>query len=148
MKNLNETEEQLSQIEEMGGVRELGCVGVDSGQLLITDPCYIDGHWEKEKFEGNSGDYFNYSYLGCCNQTLKSGGGEIFGLNREGLGYSGGHLSDISLGTVFSTGHGDGCYPVYGKTNDHGRIMGVLIDFGMNEEEGFLDEDEVEEMLS
>jgi len=28
----------------------LGVVGVDSGQLLITDPCYIDGHWKKENF--------------------------------------------------------------------------------------------------
>ena len=26
----------------------LGHVGVDSGQLLITDPCYIDSSWEKE----------------------------------------------------------------------------------------------------
>ena len=29
----------------------LGAVGVDSGQLLITDPCYIDKEWLDEPFE-------------------------------------------------------------------------------------------------
>lgn len=24
----------------------IGCVGVDSGQLMIIDPCYIDSNWE------------------------------------------------------------------------------------------------------
>mgnify|MGYP001600951479 CR=1 FL=1 len=28
----------------------LGYVGVDSGQLLIADPCYIDSEWKKEDF--------------------------------------------------------------------------------------------------
>jgi hypothetical protein len=27
----------------------LGHVGVDSGQLMIIDPCYIDGFWEKNE---------------------------------------------------------------------------------------------------
>lgn len=29
----------------------IGFVGVDSGQLLLCDPCYIDSEWEKEEFE-------------------------------------------------------------------------------------------------
>lgn len=29
----------------------IGHVGVDSGQLLLCDPCYIDSEWEKEDFE-------------------------------------------------------------------------------------------------
>ena len=28
----------------------IGYVGVDSGQLLLCDPCYIDSQWEKEDF--------------------------------------------------------------------------------------------------
>jgi hypothetical protein len=28
----------------------IGHVGVDSGQLLLCDPCYIDSQWEKEEF--------------------------------------------------------------------------------------------------
>lgn len=31
-------------------VEFLGAVGVDSGQLMITDPCYIDGLWQAEQF--------------------------------------------------------------------------------------------------
>jgi hypothetical protein len=31
-------------------VEYLGIVGVDSGQLMITDPCYIDGQWLDEPF--------------------------------------------------------------------------------------------------
>ena len=159
MKNLKHVEEKLPKIEEMGGVIELGCVGVDSGQLIVTDPCYIDELWEKEDFERDElgipqdekrKDYFNYSRVGCHNQNRKNSGGELFGLNRtkERDGDKEYDYSHISLGTTFSTGYGDGCYPVYGKSNDDGRIMGVFIDFGMNEEEGFLDIDEVEEMLS
>jgi len=29
----------------------LGHVAVDSGQLLITDPCYIDSEWKKKDFK-------------------------------------------------------------------------------------------------
>lgn len=29
----------------------MGEVGVDSGQLMITDPCYIDSEWQVEEFE-------------------------------------------------------------------------------------------------
>lgn len=29
----------------------IGYVGVDSGQLLLCDPCYIDSEWEKEDFQ-------------------------------------------------------------------------------------------------
>jgi hypothetical protein len=29
----------------------IGYVGVDSGQLIICDPCYIDDQWQREEFE-------------------------------------------------------------------------------------------------
>lgn len=32
-------------------IRLIGHVGVDSGQLLLCDPCYIDSEWQKEPFE-------------------------------------------------------------------------------------------------
>ena len=32
-------------------IEEMGVVAVDSGQLMITDPCYIDSEWKKEEFE-------------------------------------------------------------------------------------------------
>jgi hypothetical protein len=33
------------------GSKLIGHVGVDSGQLLLCDPCYIDSQWVKEEFE-------------------------------------------------------------------------------------------------
>lgn len=41
----------------------LGAVGVDSGQLLITDPCYIDPEWLDEPFE--SGDTYRDTKTGA-----------------------------------------------------------------------------------
>lgn len=32
-------------------MRLIGHVAVDSGQLMLCDPCYIDSEWEKEDFE-------------------------------------------------------------------------------------------------
>lgn len=34
-------------------VVHLGNVGVDSGQLMITDPCYIDSDWEQEPYQSD-----------------------------------------------------------------------------------------------
>ena len=47
---VNELEQEGS---DLAGWVELGAVGVDSGQLLITDPCYIDTEWVKEDFIPN-----------------------------------------------------------------------------------------------
>ncbi|WP_417609215.1 hypothetical protein [Owenweeksia hongkongensis] len=32
-------------------IEEMGLVAVDSGQLMITDPCYVDSEWQIEEFE-------------------------------------------------------------------------------------------------
>ncbi|MFT7222531.1 MAG: hypothetical protein ACI82Z_000054 [Cellvibrionaceae bacterium] len=32
-------------------IEEMGMVAVDSGQLMITDPCYIHSEWQKDDFE-------------------------------------------------------------------------------------------------
>jgi len=45
--NKDEDDEQVVEI----AVEHLGNVGVDSGQLLITDPCYIDGEWQDEPYQ-------------------------------------------------------------------------------------------------
>lgn len=42
-------ESQEARVVEMEVVY-LGVVGVDSGQLMITDPCYLDGQWLDEPF--------------------------------------------------------------------------------------------------
>ena len=40
------------------GTKLIGHVGVDSGQLLLYDPCYIDSQWVKEDFE----DFRSYQH--------------------------------------------------------------------------------------
>ncbi len=32
-------------------IEEMGMVAVDSGQLMITDPCYINSEWQEDEFE-------------------------------------------------------------------------------------------------
>jgi hypothetical protein len=92
----------------------VGSFSVDSGQAMVGDPCYLD-KWqtnEGEPFEldGKEGDY---SYLGACATTVSSNAGEL----------------GIGSAIVFSTGYGDGYYPVYVKYNEDGRVVKVVIDF-------------------
>ena len=106
----------------------LGEVGVDSGQLLITDPCYIDSEWKDEPYiaarlsgvEGAEDIFpvdgpYAYTYKGACHATLSNGHGE--------LAFRKGHNG---AGVAFATAWGDGMYPVYGERHD-GRIVRVYI---------------------
>ena len=42
----------------------IGHVGVDSGQLLLCDPCYIDSQWVEEDFE----DFRSYQHKDTGNE--------------------------------------------------------------------------------
>ena len=143
---------------------KIGTAGVDSGQLMVTDPCYFEdfktnlsfedirkyrnkktkkvlqygkdfsnyeetireynktmnelnasGEWE-ELPHPHSRDR-SYSYRGSCMATLNGHGGEL----------------ERGRGVVFSTGIGDGSYPVYayiGEIDGWGeRVLKVEIDF-------------------
>jgi hypothetical protein len=89
---------------------------------MVGDPCYLD-NWDTNKndewnLEGKVGEY---SYQGASATTIEGNYGEI------------GNSSAV----VFSTGYGDGIYPVYVKMNSDGRVSMVVIDF-----EGDLEDDE------
>lgn len=95
----------------------IGRFSVDSGQAMVGDPCYLDEYetWngaaeQFEEYQNKSGDY---SYLGACHATLTNSHGEL-GNGRA---------------VAFSTGYGDGYYPVYAVKNDDGRIAQIVIDF-------------------
>ena len=106
-------------------VAYIGEVGVDSGQLMITDPCYIDQEWRQEPYalvrnlEHNDDASYNYSYNGACNATLNGGG-------HGQLAYVKGHAG---AGVAFQTAWGDGGYPVYAEKHD-GRIVRVYVNVG------------------
>lgn len=100
-----------------------GSIAVDSGQAMVGDPCYLDG-WEPwangEPFDHES-KAGQYGYLGACGVTLKEGYGQLGSADA----------------VVFSTGYGDGLYPVYVQLNSDGRVSKVVINF-----EDEVDEDE------
>jgi hypothetical protein len=92
-----------------------GSIAVDSGQAMVGDPCYLD-KWENWTdgtpfdHEAKAGEY---GYLGACGVTLKDGYGQL----------------GSAEAVAFTTGYGDGLYPVYVKLNDDGRVGMVVIDF-------------------
>jgi hypothetical protein len=146
----------------------LGHVNVDSGQLMVTDPCYLT-NFENNAFKPTRKyvskadpleiiewpqDFYNYeediikpydknmntlikkglfvkledeeladtsySYNGSCSVTCYS-------LNQ------GGELGN-GRGVSFSSGYGDGSYPVYAHYEDN-RIKKIEIEFFTDEED-------------
>ena len=99
-----------------------GSFGVDSGQAMVGDPCYLD-NWDTNKNEewNLEGKENEYSYYGASATTLANSYGEL----------------GIGTAVVFNTGYGDGLYPVYVQLNEDGRVSKVVIDF-----EGDLDEED------
>ena len=101
--------------------KKIGHVGVDSGQLLITDPCYINSNWEKPELEE---DVFPYSYEGACDATESA--------------WLGNQLS-FGAGVAFRSGYGDGQYDVYATYYDDKdwgrRIVKIEIMMGMTDDQ-------------
>jgi len=108
----------------------IGYVGVDSGQMMLVDPCYIDSSWEKSEIVGSFPDHKGeFNYNGACNASLSEDMAGIIG---------------HELGIVCSTGWGDGCYPVY-VTYEGNRVSEMRIVFMADEEESVnTDEDDCE----
>jgi hypothetical protein len=97
----------------------VGSVGVDSGQLLFSDPCYVLDH-ESEGWQANiGGRHPNYDDVLNAYKTFSEPFVEPWG-NEAAL--------------VVGTLNGDGCYPVYVRYVD-GRAAQVVIDF-----EGLIDD--------
>jgi hypothetical protein len=105
----------------ISGLTYIGSFTVDSGQAIVGDPCYLD-EWktwdsDKQNFEDHAKHKGEYGYLGASNATLVEGYGSL------GLGSA----------VAFSTGYGDGIYPVYAEL-DGTRVLKIIIDFDNDEE--------------
>ena len=86
----------------------VGHIGVDSGQMMLGDPCYFD-EWGGGEFTSAGEDAppnGAFDYDGACRATT---GGHKAGLLGNGLA------------AVCSTGFGDGTYPVYVEVSDQGQ---------------------------
>lgn len=115
---------------------KLGHVGVDSGQIILVDPCYVD--------KG-----FDYDEV-CTSHTVgstKADPTDMFGGRPFHNGFGGEVLGIPGGAVVTSTGFGDGVYPVYAEVEDFGdwgnRVTKVYIDFNPADEDD--DEDFEEE---
>lgn len=97
----------------------LGHVGVDSGHLLVCDPAYIDSEWIKEELE------FNDDARGSIAPAKSNFSYAATVQDKHQLNYKLGHAG---VGITFSSGYGDGVYPVYGYFNKEDRCMKVEID--------------------
>lgn len=141
--------------------KKIGEIGVDSGQAMICDPCYVDSEWKSREYGVErlyhvvggpdidmAGRRFDevlpevgmtmneaveqgkvvglphkrtheFSYDGVCRETQSE---DLAGQLNYALGHAG-------AGVAFSTGWGDGVYPVYATYNAEGRIVKVEVLF-------------------
>lgn len=88
----------------------IGYCGVDSGQIMIVDPCYALKKMTEEEAEAK--------YKACCDVTLsKEENGEVL-------------LSGIAgFGVVTGSFGGDGNYPVYANYGKDGLVKSLTIKF-------------------
>jgi hypothetical protein len=137
---------------------KIGEVDVESGQVLLIDPCYIKGHWKNAPFQDNRG----YRHIES-GQELRIGvdftsheeqvlglGKSVNDLYREGalelihdqpgdeLNYQNCCLTTRqperggnvgSLATAISVSAGDGLYSVFVERDENGNVLRVLLDF-------------------
>lgn len=82
----------------IAGFERAGEVWVDSGTLMVSDPCYVDK---------------GFDYDAWCEK----------GMGEKGILPE---VADGTF--TFSTTWGDGSWPVYVRRNEEGRITQVLID--------------------
>jgi len=94
----------------------LGHVAVDSGQLMITDPCRIDEYWKKEDYDAKSKPTA-FSYNDISHKTLEKTTSSNFPRSKS-----------RGLAVHIASGHGDGLYQVWGYKDEGGRIIKIEID--------------------
>ena len=95
----------------------LGYAAVDSGQLLIVDPCYLSAWKDGEAFPKRGDKDYGNHYAKACKITTeaKDQGGELL-------------VSGIAgNGVVFASGYGDGNYPITAEYDKNGKIESIVV---------------------
>jgi len=104
----------------------IGYCGVDSGSILIADPCYVLPDKEiynyPEKLKEYSKEHADYSGIftqlhGEKDPEWKNQAGEVLLAHVAGTG------------VLSHTHSGDGNYPVYAELDDNGKVKSLTIEF-------------------
>ena len=96
---------------------KVGHVSVDSGQVIIVDPCYImEGEYDHAPVHNpDFGTVAGYGHP--CEVTLSD------------KGYGEFPIKGFATAIASGSGYGDGHYPVYGEVNEDGRMVALHIYF-------------------
>jgi len=124
----------------------IGYVGVDSGQIVLTDPCYLESEWEHEEFDYKEKVIFpdgkDETIIRCskrwweliddinngkikleeieekpkCNFSYNAVSKKT--LNGKGYGQINFKHGNPGLAVAFRSGIGDGLYPVYARIEE------------------------------
>lgn len=98
-------------MKTMGTKKQIGTFAVDSGSVLICDPCYLTD-WKDNEPQFDNKDK-SFSFNGSCNVSCnEEQGGQ---LTQPGAG--GNHFN---IGVACATGFGDGEYPVIAHYKNYG----------------------------
>lgn len=144
-------------MSKLSKAKLIGKCGVDSGQLLITDPCYVrdfisNDYQDIRQYKNSQGDILEFRKdFSNYDETIEKYGKTMNQLTDEKVfshvkhekndrtySYNGCCNATQSkkqgdsvggLGVAISSGYGDGEYPVYAHYNDDGRVAVVVIDF-------------------
>jgi hypothetical protein len=114
----------------------IGSIGVDSGQVMIGDPCYLT-RWVDDGVKWNCPEGGNpnvdceptgeFSYSGACNATISEAGHGVLGA-RVG--------TSTGLAIASETMFGDGCYPVYAiYERGENRPSRLVVEFDSEDED-------------
>lgn len=116
----------------------IGHIGVDSGSMMFSDPCYV------KSFDGNASPF---SIVQDLNAHLHEeplehypydyGGATGASCNKNQAGMLTAHPEEqVGEAVVVRTGWGDGMYPVYVEYDKQtGRVARATIEFITPEEE-------------
>lgn len=124
----------------------IGYVGVDSGQLMVVDPCYVSDFdhdselgWNMPKDGNVNKDCVPtaaFSYSGACNATISEAGHGIlvFGKKDPAEFDPEPCVPEEGAAAVTETLYGDGTYPVYALYKDgEKRPRAILVDMGFSD---------------
>ena len=110
--------------------KTIGYCGVDSGQLFITDPCYIkhqeqgNGEWNMEWVDTDDGR----SYTTLPDPTLESGDKNFYSKVCEANGKARYGGAEVEMGVAFGITHREGNYAIKGVFDDDDVMVGIFID--------------------